>query len=131
VLYTPATGLCRSLPSGCVVRLPITERWCLFGPDPWKERDPVSREDGAAHAPAVPQFAMRGSTGLMSLTVKPDSPNPNPADPRDPELHPLVILSLAVSLATSAGYLAGWPAGVSVLLAVISLFVRGGRGPAA
>jgi thiosulfate reductase cytochrome b subunit len=63
----------------------------------------------------------------MSLTSKPDSPHPHPADPK-PDLHPLVVLSLAVSLAVATGLLAGWPAGVSVLVAVLGLFARSRTG---
>lgn len=64
----------------------------------------------------------------MSLTVKPDNPQP-PAEPPRSEIHPLVVLSLALSLAVGTGFLAGWAAAVTVLLAVLALFGRGRPGP--
>lgn len=63
----------------------------------------------------------------MSVTPTTDTPNPQPSDPKGPNVYPFVVLALAVSLAATAGLLAGWPAGVTVLLAVISL-LAGGRG---
>ncbi|WP_280442924.1 hypothetical protein [Nocardia brasiliensis] len=36
----------------------------------------------------------------------------------------MVVLALAVSLATAVGLLAGWPAAVTVLLAILALFGR-------
>jgi hypothetical protein len=65
----------------------------------------------------------------MSLTSRPDITQP-PADPKGPDIHPLVVLALAVSLAVGAGVVAGWPAGVSVLLAVVGLFARHRNGSA-
>ncbi len=53
-----------------------------------------------------------------------------PDEPDDPRIHPLLALSLAVGLAAVTGLVAGWPAAVTVLLAVLSLFARtrGGGG---
>ncbi len=50
-----------------------------------------------------------------------NDPFPPAPDPREP-VHPLVALSLAVSLASAAGLLAGWDAAVTVLGCVLSFF---------
>ncbi|MFI6959631.1 hypothetical protein ACIBJI_39970 [Nocardia sp. NPDC050408] len=50
-----------------------------------------------------------------------NSPFPSAPDPKGP-VHPLVALSLAVSLASAAGLLDGWDASVTVLSCVLSFF---------
>ncbi|WP_157227971.1 hypothetical protein [Nocardia asiatica] len=65
----------------------------------------------------------------MSLSVEPDNTQSYPVDPKGPEIHPLVVLSLALTLALAAGLLVGWPAGVSVFVTVLGLFVRTRSGP--
>lgn len=60
----------------------------------------------------------------MSLTPITDNKVPHPQEPKGSDLHPLTVLSLAVSLGTGTGLLAGWQAAVSVFLAVLTLFPR-------
>ncbi|MFH5231048.1 hypothetical protein [Antrihabitans spumae] len=60
------------------------------------------------------------------MSVTPTDANQNPRDDPSPgsgEVGPLPALGMAVSLATAAGFLAGWPASVTVLGAVVSLFI--------
>lgn len=64
----------------------------------------------------------------MSVTPTIDSRDPNPPEPSGHEVHPLIALSVAVSLAVPVGLLAGWPAAVTVLLAILGLFVRSRNG---
>ncbi len=65
----------------------------------------------------------------MSLSVKPDNAQSCPVDPKGLEIHPLLVLSLAVSLSLAAGLVVGWPAGVSLFVTVLGLFVRTRPGP--
>ncbi|MFE7721904.1 hypothetical protein ACFU44_22995 [Nocardia rhizosphaerihabitans] len=51
-----------------------------------------------------------------------------PDPPESPEVDPLLALALAVALSTAAGVLVGWEAAVTVLVAVLSLFVADRRG---
>lgn len=57
----------------------------------------------------------------MSLTPTSDHPRLEPPEPRPPEIHPLLALSLAVSLATATGLLTGWSEAVTVLISVLGL----------
>ncbi|MFD9614899.1 hypothetical protein ACFWWS_36595 [Streptomyces sp. NPDC059083] len=52
----------------------------------------------------------------QSSTEKPTPP------PDGNHVHPLVALSLAVSLATAAGLLTNWPAAITVFLTVLGVF---------
>lgn len=61
----------------------------------------------------------------MSITP-PDGQAYPPFPPEPPEGHdvsPLLALLLAVILASTVGILAGWPAAVTVLTAILGLFV--------
>ncbi len=57
----------------------------------------------------------------MTIVPKSDTPEPSPPEPKGPVVHPLLALSLAVSLATTAGLLMGWPSALTVFLAVLSV----------
>lgn len=60
------------------------------------------------------------------MSVTPPDVNQYPREDLPPgsrEVGPLTALGLAVSLATAAGLLAGWPMAVTVLGAVVSLFI--------
>ncbi|SUA47428.1 Uncharacterised protein [Nocardia africana] len=57
----------------------------------------------------------------MSLTPTSDHPRLEPSDPRPPEIHPLLALSLAVSLATGTGLLTGWSEAVTVLVSCLGV----------
>lgn len=48
-----------------------------------------------------------------------NSRRPSPMDPAA-AIHPLGVLSLAISLAVASGLLAGWDAGATVLCSVLS-----------
>lgn len=115
--------------SACVVRLPITAHQHGFRADFGMKTTPVWVETGAAQPCASPCHRER-TEGPMSLTVKPNNPNGYPADPQDPELHPLVVLTLALSLGAAVGHLVGWQEGVAVFGAVISLCNRNRPGAA-
>ncbi len=59
----------------------------------------------------------------MSVTPPPEISQPNPPDPHAARgIHPLVALSLAVSIATAVGLLAGWVAAAPILLEILRLF---------
>ncbi|WP_194829245.1 hypothetical protein [Nocardia sp. XZ_19_231] len=57
------------------------------------------------------------------MSVTPTRENSYPQPPESPDNHPLLALGLAVALATAAGVLVGWEAAVTVLVAVLGLFV--------
>ncbi|TDP28217.1 hypothetical protein [Nocardia ignorata] len=57
------------------------------------------------------------------MSVTPTSENSYPLPPESPGNHPLLALGLAVALATAGGVLVGWEAAVTVLVAVLGLFV--------
>lgn len=57
------------------------------------------------------------------MSVTPHNENSDPSPPESPGDHPLPALVLAVSLATTSAVLVGWEAAVSVLIAVLGLFV--------
>ncbi|MFI7531633.1 hypothetical protein [Nocardia salmonicida] len=60
------------------------------------------------------------------MSVTPPDVNQNPRDDLPAgsgEVGPLPALGIAVSLATAAGVVAGWPTAVTVLGAVVSLFI--------
>lgn len=56
------------------------------------------------------------------MSVAPTSVNSDPCPPESPSDHPLLVVVLAISLATAAGVLVGWEAAVGVLIAVLGLF---------
>ncbi|MGW5569691.1 hypothetical protein ACWEVD_00705 [Nocardia thailandica] len=57
------------------------------------------------------------------MSVTPTSKNAYPRRPEPPDDDPLAALALAVALAIAAGALVGWEAAVTVLVAVLGLFV--------
>ena len=61
------------------------------------------------------------------MSVTPPDEHAYPPSPPDPpethDVHPLLALFLAVILASTAGILVGWEAAVTVLIAVLGLFV--------
>jgi hypothetical protein len=62
--------------------------------------------------------------GPMSVTPKSHYADSEPGDPQGPNLHPLAVLSIAAGMATGTGLLTGWPAAVTVFVAVLGLFAR-------
>jgi hypothetical protein len=57
----------------------------------------------------------------MSITSKSDRNSPAPWGPEPGEVHPLVVLSLGLSLAAIAGMTGGWGEAVIVFTAVLEL----------
>lgn len=85
-------------------------------------RIPRLLQQAGARLNLIDRLAMRGRAGAMTLTRPADNNHPGSQDPPPSHVHPLVVLSLAVSLSTLTALHSGWADAVTVLVAVLSVF---------